>query len=598
MQVLRLDGAGPTRCSYTEAQLAGPASRFDAELSVYNAVPNTTLVSAFGVSPFMPRARLTRTGNLLYMGVGVRTVRQPGELWVAVESTTGSSLISMHRLMVHTQRRNVMGVMSSVSGGLRIERMQQSAAPEAAISPFHFRLLFSHAALSMPNATVVANDDIELMSVAVGSFAAFDHPLVAPHQAAQLLKLSFIMPGITASTHIRIDLSTLCEGAAYAIVLVGTLSHLDLFDPVLMRIDGTSSACSLPASVVDAGASSSLAMLNVEPSTEAVRIEWGPSLLALNYRTAVLGFGAVTIADVAVGNIFARVLSTQPPYVPLSPIYCVTIHNQARNVLLLKRSTGDSGGGGGGGSASCGFVSSRSASALRWRVADEGSSRAQVAASTVRLLVINELRARSGTVSTSTSTSATLPGLTARALLSSALLFNASASLPAGGSTEVVLPQAGGATVRFSQVMDQSRALGRPAVLNDGVACAQSLQLVVLIGSASPSAPAPPPLPPARPPGVSAPPPTDLYAPRLVHVDVADGYCRLVIPQIPQRVNPPAPASSPPRQQATLDIFGEGGPGDGGMLSAAPPGGRHRAGMASMLLALTLAAVAGRLVRC
>jgi butyryl-CoA dehydrogenase len=35
-----------------------------------------------------------------------------------------------------------------------------------------------------------------------------------------------------------------------------------------------------------------------------------------------------------------------------------------------------------------------------------------------------------------------------------------------------------------------------------------------------------------------------------------------------------------------------------GMLSAAPPGGRHRAGMASMLLALTLAAVAGRLVRC
>jgi hypothetical protein len=89
---------------------------------------------------------------------------------------------------------------------------------------------------------------------------------------------------------------------------------------------------------------------------------------------------------------------------------------------------------------------------------------------------------------------------------------------------------------------------------------------------------------------VSAPPPTDLYAPRLVHVDVADGYCRLVIPQIPQRVNPPAPASSPPRQQATLDIFGEGGPGDGGMLSAAPPGGRHRAGMASMLLALTLVA--------
>jgi hypothetical protein len=160
------------------------------------------------------------------------------------------------------------------------------------------------------------------------------------------------------------------------------------------------------------------------------------------------------------------------------------------------------------------------------------------------------------------------------------------------------LASCGGATVRFSQVMDQSRALGRPAVLNDGVACAQSLQLVVLIGSASPSAPAPPPLPPARPPGVSAPPPTDLYAPRLVHVDVADGYCRLVIPQIPQRVNPPAPASSPPRQQATLDIFGEGGPGDGGMLSAAPPGGRHRAGMASMLLALTLAAVAGKLVRC
>ena len=69
------------------------------------------------------------------------------------------------------------------------------------------------------------------------------------------------------------------------------------------------------------------------------------------------------------------------------------------------------------------------------------------------------------------------------------------------------------------------------------------------------------------------------------HVDVADGYCRFVVPEIPPRPVTERPIEAPPETQATLDIFGEGGPGDGGLTgsaarAAAAPGGALAAALA------------------
>ena len=57
----------------------------------------------------------------------------------------------------------------------------------------HFRLIYAHASLTMPTATIFANDDIELATVAPGAHASLDHPLMPPHQANQLLKVHACM---------------------------------------------------------------------------------------------------------------------------------------------------------------------------------------------------------------------------------------------------------------------------------------------------------------------------------------------------------------------------------------------------------------------
>ena len=76
-----------------------------------------------------------------------------------------------------------------------------------------------------------------------------------------------------------------------------------------------------------------------------------------------------------------------------------------------------------------------------------------------------------------------------------------------------------------------------------------------------------------------------------VHIDSANGHCRLVIPEIPEReemVDARPPPSPPP---ATLDIFGEDGPGDGGIFGesgAARTAARPSLLLSSLLLACTL----------
>ena len=484
---------------------------------------------------------------------------------------------------MHSQTRNIVGASAGADGQLRLDTLQPSADEEAQVPPSHFRLLFVHAALSLPGARIVANDDIDLMTVAPGSFAALDHPLIAPHQSGQLLKISFLMAGVTASTHMLVDLSTLCDGAAYAFALVGTLDQSDTFDPTLLRVDGTPTACSLPSSVVDLGESSALSMLHAEPTAARAQFEWGATLLSLNYNSVALSFGESVTTDVATGDVFIRLRSPVAPYAPLSPIMQVSVRPQARNALLATRSHVAHHDGGG---------SSRTS----WQVVDVGGQFSAVPASTVKLVVRNELRERRAL----DGLPAGSQGLSVNAIIGTRTahhIGSAPATLGAAAATEVTLAETGGATVGFTLGSDASRSLGRSVDLADGVACAQSMQLVALIGSIDPTAPAPPPSAPAPPPasnGAPAPPPLDPFAPRAVHIDVADGYCRLVVPQVPQRVDPPAPAFSPPRTQGTLDIFGEGGPGDGGLLgdsnSAAPARRRSTAAQLGGTCALALVA--------
>ena len=104
--------------------------------------------------------------------------------------------------------------------------------------PDHFRLLFVHSALGLPPANLTVNDDIEVLRVLPGTVRAIDHPRIAPHEAGQLLKLSLTTSSAT-STAIMIDLSVLCDGAAYASILVGTPETTDNHDPMLIRVDGT-----------------------------------------------------------------------------------------------------------------------------------------------------------------------------------------------------------------------------------------------------------------------------------------------------------------------------------------------------------------------
>ena len=92
---------------------------------------------------------------------------------------------------------------------LQPSQLEAAAGEGVPVEGKHFRLVFSHTVLDMPTARIVADDDIEITTVPPGGSTQLDHPLLPPHQAGQLLKVSFLMEGVTASTHYRIDLSTL-----------------------------------------------------------------------------------------------------------------------------------------------------------------------------------------------------------------------------------------------------------------------------------------------------------------------------------------------------------------------------------------------------
>ena len=67
----------------------------------------------------------------------------------------------------------------------------------------HFRLLFAHAARDMPDAAILADDDIDVAHVAAGESGGLDHPLMAPHQPQTLtltLTLTLTQASRAAST--------------------------------------------------------------------------------------------------------------------------------------------------------------------------------------------------------------------------------------------------------------------------------------------------------------------------------------------------------------------------------------------------------------
>jgi hypothetical protein len=538
LSVLRLDGAGPDeQCSYDEAT----TSKFTAELTIYNTVASSqqgAFIFAFGLSPFLPYDALQTSVGLAWTEKVTYTATQPGEIYVkAVDAATGSVRVLSQRVPLSSQRRNLMGIYLDSDGSYKLDLLQASDATHtaSAVASGHFRLLFSHAALTLPSATITANDDLELASVAPGGRAHLDHPLLPPHQAGRLLKISFLVSGGEEYSAL-IDLSTLCDGAAYALVLVGTLDRLDSFDPILTQVGGTATECSLSAESVHAGTSSSLALTNMASRDEEVRFEWGSTLLSLTRQSVPLGFRESVVTDVPVGDLFVRLLRPDPPYEPLTSIITVDVHEQARNALIAHAS-------GAGASPS-------------WSITDVGTPSTQIGATATRVLLLNYLEASAGG-----------SRLAASASVSGGI--SDTRTIAAGGSVELSIAHHGGASVSFHT--QTGLALGSGLSLAAGTLCAQSVQLVLLSGVLG-----------EAPPSASAPESLDL-SPQATHVDGAAGYCRLVVPQIPDAEELETSSPPPPPTTTTLDIFGENGPGDGGLLGGAAPGRRPR-GMALLVL--------------
>ena len=155
LPVLRLDGAGLKTCSYAAAQ----TMKFTAEVAFYNTVatPNRYLF-AFGHSPFLPYGTVSRSLPLEWTGSWAGNATQPGELWVkVVDATTGAVRVLSQRVPLNAQSRNVIGISLADDGtSIRLDTLQAENDTHTAppVASGHFRLIFAHAALTLPPATI------------------------------------------------------------------------------------------------------------------------------------------------------------------------------------------------------------------------------------------------------------------------------------------------------------------------------------------------------------------------------------------------------------------------------------------------------------
>ena len=448
--------------------------------------------------------------------------------------------------------------------------------------------------------------------MAPGGAATLDHTRLAPHAPGKIVKLQFrsVVSGLGATSAAQsFDLSTRCDTAAYALILTGTGAREDRYDPMVFGVTGAEEECVLPSSPTAAGASSKVAppntfnpnpdpnpnpnpnrnrnpnrnpnrdpnpkrnpkvaLLNTAPSAEQPAFQWGSSLLTLSYQSSAMGLGELLLLDlpVGVGSVYARLVHPAPPHAPLTVARAVDVLPQQRNVLLALAAPNTS-------------ASDRdSVTPQAWSLLSAQEAAPPMAGGTVRVLLVNGLGAGEGgpgageadlTVAGVSGGGASSVGTGGGGMHSLApLVANMSGvhttCLAAGPNMScpavhtaahwLDVPVADAPSVSVSLSSEVSVRLGEQL---PGGACAQSLQLVALLGASRNTTP-----------GVDARGAPLAFAPRLLHVDLSGGECHVPSLSIPAVVVPEPRVTPTPFPIANYDITGMGAGAFEGLLEDA-----------------------------
>jgi len=442
--------------------------------------------------------------------------------------------------------------------------------------------------------------------VAPGGAATLDHMRLAPHAPGKIVKLQFrsVVTGLGATAAaLSFDLSTRCDTAAYALVLTGTGAREDRYDPMVFGVAGAEEECVLPSSPTAAGASSKVALLNTfdpnldpnpnpnpnpkvallntVPSAEQPAFQWGSSLLTLTYQSSAMGLGELLLLDlpVGVGSVYARLVQPAPPHAPLTVARAVAVLPQQRNVLLA--------------------VAAPSAASDRdgvtpqaWSLLSAQEAAPPMAGGTVRVLLVNGLGAGeggpgageanltvdgvSGGVDSGTNGGGGMGGMQSLAPLvanvsgvhMTCVVLGPNTSRPTCPAVHSAahwldVPVAGAPSVSVSLTSELSVRLGDQL---PGGACAQSLQLVALLGGSRNTTP-----------GVDARGVPLAFAPRLLHVDLSGGECHVPTLSIPAVVVPEPKVTPTPFPIANYDLTGMGAGAFEGMVGGSQQSAARRA---------------------
>ncbi len=561
LRLLRVDDADEV-CAYDDSKL----NKFEAELTIYNAMPEArNFVFGFGLSQFLPRSGLNQSTPLGYREVFMSRIRQPGDVYARVfDADTGQDLAGTIRVLMHPQRRNIIGASLGVNGSLVLDSLQSTVLPHAkaeasttAVPAGHFRMLFVHAASGLPQMSVTIDDDIDLLTLAPGEMCSLDYELIAPHTSGQLVKFAATSDAGESASNL-VDLSTLCEGAAYVHLLGGTPSGDDEYDPLLMRVDGTGTACTLPPSPVVEDDTAPLVLINLHPSGRRVIFNYGRSLLQMTKSTRILGYGERVLTEVPVGELYIRLREETSPYAQLVPPSLVTIRAQARNVMVALDASAT------GSGASTDSCTQASSSALEdWRLVALGSQDQPIPATQTRLLLLNAL------------TDGCVPAHCVATSASLTTTYSQSIALTPGTSSSVLL--AGGSTAQLQfRVTSSSAAPSQLAPITVSVPanCDGSALLAVVAGQA----------------GCNA---SGAFGPTVISLDSDDmgGNCVApIVPTIPPATELPERTTIAPVTETNYDFTGLGaGPFEA--FSGAAAGGPQASWTPAILTLVSLISV-------
>jgi len=312
-----------------------------------------------------------------------------------------------------------------------------------------------------------------------------------------------------------------------------------------------------------------VALLNTAPSAEQPAFQWGSSLLTLSYQSSAMGLGELLLLDlpVGVGSVYARLVHPTPPHAPLTVARAVDVLPQQRNVLLALAAPNTS-------------ASDRdSVTPQAWSLLSAQEAAPPMAGGTVRVLLVNGLGAGEGgpgageanltvagvsgggasSVGTGGGGMHTLAPLVANmsGVHTTCLAAGPNMSCPAVHTAAhwLDVPVADAPSVSVSLSSEVSVRLGEQL---PGGACAQSLQLVALLGASRNTTP-----------GVDARGAPLAFAPRLLHVDLSGGECHVPSLSIPAVVVPEPRVTPTPFPIANYDITGMGAGAFEGLLGDA-----------------------------